>query len=80
MFKQVEKITLYGNFSFQAEFPRLFSVTASEATVWRCSIKKVILKISQISQKTPCQSLIFNKAAIFSSYSYTKISEQRTNL
>ena len=39
------------HFSRRAEYPRLFSVPVSEAAIWRCSTKKVFLKISQNSQE-----------------------------
>ena len=33
----------------------------TEAVVQRCSVKKVVLKISQISQENMCRNLFFNK-------------------
>ena len=36
---------------------------ATKAVVWRCSAKKVFLKISQNSQENTCASLFFNKVA-----------------
>ena len=53
-------------FSFQAEFPSLFSVTVSEAAVRSCPIKKVE-KFCKIQRKTPVL-----ESAIFSSCWTTK--------
>ena len=39
------------------------NVQMLEAVVWRCSVKKVFLEISQNSQKNTCASLFFNKVA-----------------
>ena len=52
------------HFSPLAEFPRLFSVPVSEAAFWRCSRKKVFLKISQNSQENTYVRVSFlNKVA-----------------
>ena len=39
----------------------MFLCEFSEAVVRRCSLKKVLLEISQNSQENMCQSLFFNK-------------------
>ena len=36
-------------------------ILTSEAVAWRCSIKKVLLEISQNSQENTCASVFFNK-------------------
>ena len=45
-------------FSFRADFPRLFSVTLSEAAVRRCSVKK-FAKFCKIHTKTPVSEVSF---------------------
>ena len=40
-----------------------FEIILPEAVVWRCSVKKVFLKIHKINRKHLCQSLFFSKAA-----------------
>ena len=46
-------------FFIMDEFPRLLSVTVSEAAVRRCSIKKVFLKTSQNWQENTCVRVSF---------------------
>ena len=66
---QTSRGTIIWSFPFRAEFPRLFSVTASEAAVRRCTIKIFAKSIG----KHLWQSLF---DAIFLSYWNTK-SKQR---
>ena len=76
--ERVKKNYIIWNFSFRAEFPRLFSETISEAAVRRCPIKKLFLKIPQNSRERLCQSFFFNKVANFSSYWNAKKQEAKS--
>ena len=62
------------HFSPLLEFPRLFSVTVSEAAVRTCSVKKGVRKISENLQKTHVPESLFQKSCKFpESLKYKKI-------
>ena len=45
--------------AFNSRYLRVLTVCSSEAVVLRCSVKKVFLKMSQISQKNTCVGVSF---------------------
>ena len=50
--------------------PTLADIIESEAVAQRCSVKKVLLKISPNSQETPVQNLFFQKETLAQLFSY----------
>ena len=48
----------FGNLAVYQKLSKQF---ASEAVAWRCSVKKVFLKISQNSWETTCAKVFFKK-------------------
>ena len=63
---QFHLISWCGNFveRHSFHFKKLGEITIySEATIWRCSVKKVFLEISQKSQESTSARVFFNKVA-----------------
>ena len=60
LLNSVQEFTEIGSWQYLPFFVRLLNESKSEAVARRCSVKKVFVKVSQVSQENTCAGVSFS--------------------